>query len=291
MSMKIQSVLGSPQVMVNNSPATNLQNPPLTAWSQLLGRNVKMTQVWSPLSCCLETRVQESSQCANLPVSMNEGSHCHAAERAGSEQIARLEAQGQCAKHPKGCPGAVYSNGDPSKQYCEGDWSGSGRFPWWEPCCEWKQSVGCRAKSKCHRIGFHPPAASAAPVAVDNPTYCYDSAERQRGLEAYSGVMCVMLRWAPPPRHDSQGIQLAFTAMLISPTRCTETTEYKTCSAVTGCAVAGYQILWSVDGGLYEASIVSRPPCHSLCNGQVRVNNTHSTETELMISGLQEGPP
>ena len=35
---------------------------------------------------------------------------------------------------PKGCPGAVWRNGDPSQTYCNGDGE---RFPWWKECCQW----------------------------------------------------------------------------------------------------------------------------------------------------------
>ena len=36
---------------------------------------------------------------------------------------------------PKGCPSAVWSNGDPSSSYCNG---ANNRFPWWKTCCTWK---------------------------------------------------------------------------------------------------------------------------------------------------------
>ena len=34
----------------------------------------------------------------------------------------------------KGCPGAVWTNGNPSETYCKGD---GARFPWWKECCKW----------------------------------------------------------------------------------------------------------------------------------------------------------
>ena len=37
---------------------------------------------------------------------------------------------------PWGCPSAVWSNGDPSSSYCNGDTNN--RFPWWKTCCTWK---------------------------------------------------------------------------------------------------------------------------------------------------------
>ena len=33
----------------------------------------------------------------------------------------------------KGCHGAVWSDGSPSKQYCVND----DKFPWWKKCCQW----------------------------------------------------------------------------------------------------------------------------------------------------------
>ena len=36
--------------------------------------------------------------------------------------------------YPKGCPGAVLSNGTPVKSYCEGN---NGKNPWWKDCCTW----------------------------------------------------------------------------------------------------------------------------------------------------------
>ena len=33
-----------------------------------------------------------------------------------------------------GCPGAVWQNGNPSREYCEND---SGLYSWWQTCCVW----------------------------------------------------------------------------------------------------------------------------------------------------------
>ena len=38
---------------------------------------------------------------------------------------------------PRGCPGAVWSNGHPSRTYCKNIGESNGRFPWWEACCKW----------------------------------------------------------------------------------------------------------------------------------------------------------
>ena len=55
--------------------------------------------------------------CSKLPVSMNGDSH------------------------PKGCAGAVWSNGEASKTYCDGKNSGVElpflTYPWWAHCCVW----------------------------------------------------------------------------------------------------------------------------------------------------------
>ena len=50
---------------------------------------------------------------------------------------------------PKGCPGAVWSNGKPSKKYCRGkmDKDGYPKFLWWNTCCIWKGSK-CRDNPK-----------------------------------------------------------------------------------------------------------------------------------------------
>ena len=40
----------------------------------------------------------------------------------------------------KGCPGAVYSNGSPSKDYCMNTGSANDRFGWWGACCKWKEN-------------------------------------------------------------------------------------------------------------------------------------------------------
>lgn len=49
--------------------------------------------------------------------------------------------------HPRGCPGAVWTNGKPSKTYCGGkNVSGQQEFPWYNHCCVW-----ARATQKCIR--------------------------------------------------------------------------------------------------------------------------------------------
>lgn len=34
---------------------------------------------------------------------------------------------------PKGCPGALWPNGDASETYCTNDKN----YPWWQKCCKW----------------------------------------------------------------------------------------------------------------------------------------------------------
>ena len=46
---------------------------------------------------------------------------------------------------PKGCPGAVWMSGSPSKAYCTNSVS-DGRFAWWEKCCVW-DGLKCIPKS------------------------------------------------------------------------------------------------------------------------------------------------
>jgi len=40
------------------------------------------------------------------------------------------------SKHPRGCPGAVWSNGGASRSYC----TNGKRFPWWKDCCKWDKT-------------------------------------------------------------------------------------------------------------------------------------------------------
>lgn len=50
-----------------------------------------------------------------------------------------------------GCPGAVWTNGQPAKRYCDGDHkvAGDNQFPWWGHCCEWDTTANtCVYKSK-----------------------------------------------------------------------------------------------------------------------------------------------
>ena len=51
--------------------------------------------------------------CSRLPTSMNGG------------------------QFPRGCPGAVYSDGSPSREYCEG----GELYPWWGACCSWREGT------------------------------------------------------------------------------------------------------------------------------------------------------
>ena len=54
-------------------------------------------------------------------------------------------------KHPKGCHGAVLSNGTPIKSYCEGN---GGKSPWWKDCCTWTgkecvpKGIVCKMKNE-----------------------------------------------------------------------------------------------------------------------------------------------
>ena len=38
---------------------------------------------------------------------------------------------------PNGCPGAVWMNGRPARDYCQNSGISNGRFPWWQGCCVW----------------------------------------------------------------------------------------------------------------------------------------------------------
>ena len=41
---------------------------------------------------------------------------------------------------PKGCSGAVWPNGKPSKKYCRGKGKSKVSYPWWKTCCIWYRS-------------------------------------------------------------------------------------------------------------------------------------------------------
>jgi len=40
------------------------------------------------------------------------------------------------ANYPKGCAGAVWSDGSFSRDYCTNTGYAEGRFPWWAKCCK-----------------------------------------------------------------------------------------------------------------------------------------------------------
>jgi len=72
-----------------------------------------------------------------------EGSSC--TEKEGSvapQDCAAPPESMNGAAHPSGCSGAVWSNGDASKSYCEGK---DGKYPWWAACCRWEGS-SCKSK-------------------------------------------------------------------------------------------------------------------------------------------------
>merc|ERR1740124_1401157 len=42
---------------------------------------------------------------------------------------------------PRGCAGAVWSNGNGSEDYCKGGWSwGRAKYAWYDVCCTWNAS-------------------------------------------------------------------------------------------------------------------------------------------------------
>jgi len=50
---------------------------------------------------------------------------------------------------PKGCPGAVWSGGEPSMDYCTNTGYADGKYPWYAKCCWWGQV--CRTCAfKCY---------------------------------------------------------------------------------------------------------------------------------------------
>jgi len=78
-------------------------------------------------ACCKfdESGCRSKPDCSILPRSMNGGSF------------------------PNGCPGAVYTNGDPSWKYCAGkDNAGKDKpeYEWWAECCTF-DAEGCTSKT------------------------------------------------------------------------------------------------------------------------------------------------
>ena len=56
---------------------------------------------------------------------------------------------------PKGCPGAVWSNGKPSRKYCRGKGKSKVSYPWWKTCCIWSRSrciKNPKSKSKASSV-------------------------------------------------------------------------------------------------------------------------------------------
>ena len=51
----------------------------------------------------------------------------------------------------KGCKGAVWIDGKPSKQYCLNIGKANGRFRWHQNCCKWKYG-GCVPKTSMHSL-------------------------------------------------------------------------------------------------------------------------------------------
>ena len=48
--------------------------------------------------------------------------------------------------YAKGCPGAVWTDGNPAEVYCEGQIETDGaKYPWWKKCCSWDGSK-CQPK-------------------------------------------------------------------------------------------------------------------------------------------------
>merc|ERR1712062_502158 len=52
------------------------------------------------------------------------------------------------SKFPKGCAGAVWSDGSVSVDYCTNTGYANGRFPWWGKCCK---AIYCSNIYKCFR--------------------------------------------------------------------------------------------------------------------------------------------
>ena len=109
------------------------------------------------------TATTASTDCSTLPQSMN-----------GSIM-------------PYGCPGAVWSNNNPAKRYCNGDHkvNGDQKFQWWSRCCRWEdnkcvpkkiytQTTDCSKPPKSMNGGSKPVGCGGAVWMNDKPArkYC-----------------------------------------------------------------------------------------------------------------------
>ena len=78
--------------------------------------------LWSSLTTSSSLHITD---CSTLPPSMNKN------------------------RPERGCPGAVYTNGEPSQDYCNGrnHYGTEGFYPWWSNCCFWDTSLNvCQPK-------------------------------------------------------------------------------------------------------------------------------------------------
>ena len=82
------------------------------------------------------------------------GKECLAIQFSGSLTHLPCTGHFSCSQLPesvnagtskKGCPGAVWSTGEPSETYCTNSASGN-LYPWYKKCCEWNGSK-CVPKS------------------------------------------------------------------------------------------------------------------------------------------------
>lgn len=103
----------------------------------------------APEKVCYMTEMVQSSQnthfCAeDTSLGESVGTNSLAYESDGNADCYTLPGSMQGSSHPRGCPGAVWSNGSPSKKYCSGD---DYKYPWWGHCCRWKNGE-CVPKQK-----------------------------------------------------------------------------------------------------------------------------------------------
>ena len=76
-----------------------------------------------------EKSIPDLYNCLELPTSMGESEKNYA----------------------NGCPGAVWSDGSFSEDYCDGN---NGEFPWWNYCCQWKDE-SCQPKQLISSVASH----------------------------------------------------------------------------------------------------------------------------------------
>jgi len=74
---------------------------------------------------------------------------------------------------PAGCSGAVWSNGAPSKTYCEGKQGSYEAYPWWSSCCHWdgNQCMERPGTATLQTTTTQPQVCTSLPPSMNGPSF------------------------------------------------------------------------------------------------------------------------